>query len=230
MRWRTLQCLQNTYRNLSHLQHLFFRSIIGQTLNKNGLYWRTPQRKTHLKLSKGHLVIHCTAGRIFWGRWDQTWILGGTDSLRLADNWQSTTPKPDLNCEVKQREHHGLGMFFCLDFLFLETKCVHHLLKTRRLSQQDNDPKHRSRSTTIKRPSRNPDLDPLEMSWHVLKSDSHGAPQEYHKLMQFKEECDCSVRLICCYREHLAEVCCRWRTFHFFHTCCDSLLFLTTKT
>ena len=89
--------------------------------------------------------------------------------------------------------------------------------------QQDNDPKHRSKSTTewlqqkkirlLEWPSQSPDLNPIEMLWHDLKRAVHTRhPKNIAELKQFcKEEWskippDRCAGLIRNYRKRLVEV------------------------
>ncbi|KAK1798040.1 hypothetical protein P4O66_000540 [Electrophorus voltai] len=80
---------------------------------------------------------------------------------------------------------------------------VHDLkLKRTWVLQQDNDPKHTSKSTpewlkknkmkTLEWPSQSPDLNPIEMLWHDLKNAVHaGKPSNVAELQQFcKDEWD----------------------------------------
>ena len=87
--------------------------------------------------------------------------------------------------------------------------------------QQDNDPKHRSKSTTewlqqnkiLEWPSQSPHLSPIEMLWHDLKRAVHTRhPKNNAELKQFCQEewskippDRCAV-LIRNYRKHLVEV------------------------
>ena len=87
--------------------------------------------------------------------------------------------------------------------------------------QQDNDPKHRSKSTEwlqqkkihlLEWPSQSPDLNPIEMLWHDLNRAVHTRyPKNIAELKQFcKEEWskippDRGTGLIRNYRKHLVE-------------------------
>uniref|UniRef100_A0A8C6P1G5 Transposase Tc1-like domain-containing protein n=1 Tax=Nothobranchius furzeri TaxID=105023 RepID=A0A8C6P1G5_NOTFU len=96
-------------------------------------------------------------------------------------------------------------------------------LKTSWLLQQDNDPKHTSKSTsewlknnkmkTLEWPSQSPDLNPIEMLWHDLKKAIHARkPSNKAELQHFcKDELDeipperCK-RLVASYRKRLIAV------------------------
>ncbi|KAK3552485.1 hypothetical protein QTP86_012155 [Hemibagrus guttatus] len=96
-------------------------------------------------------------------------------------------------------------------------------LKRTWVLQQDNDPKHTSKSTsewlkknkmkTLEWPSQSPDLNPIEMLWHDLKKVVHARkPSNVAELQQFcKDEWakippQCCNRLIASYRKCLIAV------------------------
>ncbi|KAK3533109.1 hypothetical protein QTP70_007310 [Hemibagrus guttatus] len=96
-------------------------------------------------------------------------------------------------------------------------------LKQTWVLQQDNDPKHTSKSTsewlkknkmkTLEWPSQSPDLNPIEMLWHDLKKVVHARkPSDVAELQQFcKDEWakippQCCNRLIASYRKRLIAV------------------------
>ncbi|KAK3552767.1 hypothetical protein QTP86_022344 [Hemibagrus guttatus] len=89
--------------------------------------------------------------------------------------------------------------------------------------QQDNDPKHTSKSTsewlkknkmkTLEWPSQSPDLNPIEMLWHDLKKVVHaGKPSNVAELQQFCKDEWAKIppqrcnRLIASYGKHLIAV------------------------
>ncbi len=89
--------------------------------------------------------------------------------------------------------------------------------------QQDNDPKHTSKSTsewlkknkmkTLEWPSQSPDLNPIEMLWHDLKKAVHARkPSNVAELQQFCQDEWAKIppqhcnRLIASYRKRLIAV------------------------
>ncbi|KAK3537399.1 hypothetical protein QTP70_008851 [Hemibagrus guttatus] len=96
-------------------------------------------------------------------------------------------------------------------------------LKRTWVLQQDNDPKHTSKSTsewlkknkmkTLEWPSQSPDLNPIEMLWHDLKKVVHARkPSNVAELQQFCKDEWAKIppqrcnRLIASYRKHLIAV------------------------
>ncbi len=96
-------------------------------------------------------------------------------------------------------------------------------LKRTWVLQQDNDPKHTSKSTsewlkknkmkTLEWPSQSPDLNPIEMLWHDLKKAVHALkPSNVAELQQFCQDERAKIppqrcnRLIASYRKRLMAV------------------------
>ncbi len=96
-------------------------------------------------------------------------------------------------------------------------------LKRTWVLQQDNDPKHTSKSTsewlkknkmkTLEWPSQSPDLNPIEMLWHDLKKAVHARkPSNVAELQQFCQDEWAKIppqrcnRLIASYRKRLMAV------------------------
>ncbi|KAK3535396.1 hypothetical protein QTP70_012260 [Hemibagrus guttatus] len=96
-------------------------------------------------------------------------------------------------------------------------------LKQTWVLQQDNDPKHTSKSTsewlkknkmkTLEWPSQSPDLNPIEMLWHDLKKVVHARkPSNVAELQQFCKDEWAKIppqrcnRIIASYRKHLIAV------------------------
>ncbi|KAI3376068.1 hypothetical protein L3Q82_016607 [Scortum barcoo] len=96
-------------------------------------------------------------------------------------------------------------------------------LKRTWVLQQDNDPKHTSKSTsewlkrnkmkTLEWPSQSPDLNPIEMLWHDLKKAVHAQkPSNVAELQQFCKDKWAKIppqrckRLIASYRKRLIAV------------------------
>ncbi|KAK3525999.1 hypothetical protein QTP70_011800 [Hemibagrus guttatus] len=98
-----------------------------------------------------------------------------------------------------------------------------HKLKRTWVLQQDNDPKHTSKSTsewlkknkmkTLEWPSQSPDLNPIEMLWHDLKKVVHARkPSNVSELQQFCKDEWAKIppqrcnRLIASYRKRLIAI------------------------
>uniref|UniRef100_A0A3B4X5Q9 Transposase Tc1-like domain-containing protein n=1 Tax=Seriola lalandi dorsalis TaxID=1841481 RepID=A0A3B4X5Q9_SERLL len=222
-------------------------STIRKTLNKQGIYSRTPRRKqlltkkniaARLKFAKAHIdtpqrywqnVLWTDETKIeLFGKNTQHYIWRRKGTAYRHDNiiptvkygggnlmiWaQPAIIEGKINSQVYQR--------ILQDNLRLS---VHQLKLSRKLvMQQDNDPKHQSKSTTdwfqknkiclLEWPSQNPDLKPTEMLWIDLKRARHmRSPKNMAELKQFYQEerakippQQCSV-LIQSYRKRLVEV------------------------
>ncbi|KAJ0041565.1 hypothetical protein NL108_013288 [Boleophthalmus pectinirostris] len=173
-----------------------------------------------------------------WTDESKTELFGRNTQLYV---WRKkgTAPKskPHPSCETRWREHHGLGLC-CLracgitgiggkmnSKLYQDLRPSEHQLKLKRgrVMQQDNDLKHKSKSTTewlkqkkmhlLEWPSQSPDLNPNEMLRHDLKRAIHTRqPKNIAEVKQFCEEewskipPDRCAGLICSYRKCLVEV------------------------
>ncbi|KAK3557487.1 hypothetical protein QTP70_027911 [Hemibagrus guttatus] len=158
-------------------------SSIRKRLGKNGLHGRVPRRKPLLSkknikaLSKKNIIPTVKYGGGSVMVWDcfaasgpgRLAVINGTMNSAVYQKILKENVRPSV-CDLK--------------------------LKRTWVLQQDNDPKHTSKSTsewlkknkmkTLEWPSQSPDLNPIEMLWHDLKKVVHARkPSNVAELQQF---------------------------------------------
>uniref|UniRef100_A0AAZ3NY09 Tc1-like transposase DDE domain-containing protein n=1 Tax=Oncorhynchus tshawytscha TaxID=74940 RepID=A0AAZ3NY09_ONCTS len=154
-------------------------------------------------------MFHRATGKIFCGQMKlKLSCLEGTQNTMCGEKRHSTpASKPHPNCKVWWRECHSLGQLAIINrkmnsqvYQDIFQENVHQLNLNRSwVMQQDNDPKHRSKSTTegqqqkkiclLEWLSQSPDLSPIEMLWHDLKRTVHTRhPKNIADLKQFCKE------------------------------------------
>ncbi|KAK1796512.1 hypothetical protein P4O66_009548 [Electrophorus voltai] len=173
-------------------------SIIRKRLGKNGLHGRVPRQKPLLSKQnikpENILMIPKTFGKILWpGRFA---VVNGTINSAV---FQKILKENIWSSVSGLRLKHTLVL------------------------QQDNDPKHTSKSTnewlkknkmkTLEWPSQSPDLNPIEMLWHDLKNAIHAQkPSNVAEFQQFCKDEWAKIppqrckRLIASYRQRLNAV------------------------
>ncbi|KAK3561784.1 hypothetical protein QTP86_014207, partial [Hemibagrus guttatus] len=199
-------------------------STIRKRLGKNGLHGRVPRRKP--LLSKKNIKARLSFAR---------------KHLDIQDFWENTLWTDETNMELfgRSASHHvwrkrpgrlavinGTMNSAVYQKILKEnvrpSVCDLKLKRTWVL-QQDNDPKHTSKSTsewlkknkmkTLEWPSQSPDLNPIEMLWHDLKKVVHARkPSNVAELQQFRKDEWAKIppqrcnRLIASYQKHLIAV------------------------
>ena len=115
-------------KSLEHANISVDESTIRKTLNKKDVHGRTPRKKP--LLSKKNIAAHCwssqksiwmfhsNTGKIFCGQMKlKLCCLEGTHNATVyveKKRHKIPTSKPHPNCKVWWREHHGLGLLYCL--------------------------------------------------------------------------------------------------------------------
>ncbi|KAK3570405.1 hypothetical protein QTP86_019286 [Hemibagrus guttatus] len=173
---------------------------IRKRLGKNGLHGRVPRRKP--LLSKKNIKAHLSFARKQNTLWNflegpgRLAVINGTMNSAVYQNILKENVRPSV-CDLK--------------------------LKQTWVLQQDNDPKHTSKSTsewlkknkmkTLEWPSQSPDLNPIEMLWHDLKKVVHAQkPSNVAELQQFCKDEWAKIppqrcnRLSASYGKHLIAV------------------------
>ncbi|KAK3562989.1 hypothetical protein QTP86_013253 [Hemibagrus guttatus] len=178
-------------------------STIRKRLGKNGLHGTVPRRKpllskknikAHLSFARKHLDDPKTFEKILCGLKRQKLnFLEGPGRLAVING--------TMNSAIYQKIlKENVRPSFC------DLK-----LKRTWVLQQDNDPKHTSKSTsewlkknkmkTLDWPSQSPDLNPIEMLWHDLKKVVHARkPSNVAELQQFCKDEWAKIPPQCCNR------------------------------
>lgn len=110
---RTLNEVKKNRVTAKDLQKLTFfdRTTVGQTLYKNVLHLRKPQRKSWFEVCKDTWMVHSTTGKRFCTQMKPKRIC-----LRGTDNKTMCGGKLDPNYEIRRREQCGLWM---LGYIFV---------------------------------------------------------------------------------------------------------------
>ncbi|KAK3550047.1 hypothetical protein QTP86_019146 [Hemibagrus guttatus] len=196
-------------------------STIRKRLGKNGLHGRVPRRKPLLskKNIKARLSFarkHLDDPQDFWENtlWtDETKIVMVWGCFAASGPGRLAVINGTMNSAVYQK------------ILKENVRPSVSDLKLKRtwVLQQDNNPKHTSKSTsewlkknkmkTLEWPSQSPDLNPIEMLWHDLKKVVHARkPSNVAELQQFCKDEWAKIppqrcnRLIASYRKRLIAV------------------------
>ncbi|KAK3524862.1 hypothetical protein QTP86_010091 [Hemibagrus guttatus] len=202
-------------------------SAICRTMNRNGIHGRTPQRKplhiaARLKFAKDHL----DTPQHYWENvlWtDETEIeLFGRNMLSSVWHKKKTAHQHENTIPPVKYGGVSIMVWGCFaasgpgtlaivggtmnshvfqDILKDNLKVAVRKLKLRRswVMEQDNNPKHKSKSTTerlqrhkiqlLEWPSQSPDLNPVVMLWNDLKRTIHTRrPKNMGELKQFCKE------------------------------------------
>ncbi|KAK3538185.1 hypothetical protein QTP70_032718 [Hemibagrus guttatus] len=176
-------------------------STIRKRLGKNGLHGRVPRRKPLLskKNIKARLRFarkHLDDPQDFWGKYSKKNIIptvkygGGSVMVWGCSAASGPGRLAVINGTMNSAVYQNI--------LKENVRPSVYDLKLKRtwVLQQDNDPKHTSKSTsewlkknkmkTLEWPSQSPDLNPIEMLWHDLKKVVHARkPSNVAELQQF---------------------------------------------